>query len=47
MKLTGWPARKENPEILLEDGTRLDVHSFVSEYEEAFFGNDGISRHKT
>jgi hypothetical protein len=41
---SGWPSRKENTEILLEDGTRLDVQSFVSDYDEAFFGNDGISR---
>jgi hypothetical protein len=37
MKLIRFgPPGKENPEILLEDGTRLDVYGFVSDYEEHF-----------
>jgi 2,4-didehydro-3-deoxy-L-rhamnonate hydrolase len=27
---------KENPGVLLEDGTRLDVYGFVSDYDEHF-----------
>lgn len=30
------PPRKQNPGILLEDGTRLDVYGFVSDYDEHF-----------
>lgn len=33
---------KEKPGILLKDGTRLDVSEAVRDYDEAFFGHDGI-----
>lgn len=36
--------QNEKPGVLLEDGTRLDVSSFVSDYDEAFFGSDGIEK---
>jgi len=32
----------ERPGVLLGDGTRLDVSGFVREYDEAFFGADGL-----
>ncbi|HET8735404.1 MAG TPA: fumarylacetoacetate hydrolase family protein [Pricia sp.] len=33
----------EKPGIQLEDGTRLDVSAFGQDYNEHFFGNDGIA----
>ena len=33
----------EKPGVLLEDGTRLDVSAFGRDYDEAFFGSNGIS----
>jgi 2-keto-4-pentenoate hydratase/2-oxohepta-3-ene-1,7-dioic acid hydratase in catechol pathway len=39
----GEPGR-EKPGVLLEDGKRLDVSAAVSDYDEAFFGGDGIDR---
>lgn len=33
---------KERPGIILEDGRRVDVSGFVGEYDEAFFGGDGL-----
>ena len=36
----------ESPGVVLEDGTRLDVSSFVPDYNEAFFANAGLSRLK-
>jgi len=43
MKLArfGQPG-KEAPAVLLEDGTRIDVSGFVSDFDEAFFGGDGL-----
>jgi len=41
----GEPDR-ETPGLLLEDDTRLDVSSFVQDYDEAFFADDGVSRLK-
>ena len=41
----GEPGR-ENPGLITEDARRLDVSSFVSDYDEAFFANDGLSRLK-
>jgi 2,4-diketo-3-deoxy-L-fuconate hydrolase len=41
----GEPGR-EIPGLLLEDDTRLDVSSFVQDYDEAFFADDGVSRLK-
>jgi 2-keto-4-pentenoate hydratase/2-oxohepta-3-ene-1,7-dioic acid hydratase in catechol pathway len=35
---------KEKPGIQLEDGTRLNVTAFGQDYDENFFGNDGISK---
>ena len=37
-------AGKERPGVLLKDGSRLDVSSFVSDYNEEFFGGGGIER---
>jgi 2,4-diketo-3-deoxy-L-fuconate hydrolase len=37
---------KESPGVLMEDNTRVDVSTFVPDYDEAFFTNDGISRLK-
>ncbi len=34
----------EKPGIQLKDGTRLDVSAFVSEYDENFFGTEGIEK---
>jgi|TARA_B110000263_G_C15187327_1_gene454413 2,4-diketo-3-deoxy-L-fuconate hydrolase len=34
----------EKPGILLTNGTKLDVSSFISDYDEDFFGNDGIEK---
>jgi 2,4-diketo-3-deoxy-L-fuconate hydrolase len=39
----GEPGR-ENPGLITEDARRLDVSSFVSDYDEAFFANDGLFR---
>ncbi len=33
----------EKPGVQLEDGTRLDVSGFGQDYNEAFFGGDGLS----
>src|SRR5438128_1422790 len=35
---------KEKPGVLLKDGTRLDVSGFGSDYDEAFFTSDGLTR---
>jgi 2-keto-4-pentenoate hydratase/2-oxohepta-3-ene-1,7-dioic acid hydratase in catechol pathway len=35
---------QEKPGVLLEDGTRLDVSGFGVDYDEEFFGGDGISK---
>jgi 2-keto-4-pentenoate hydratase/2-oxohepta-3-ene-1,7-dioic acid hydratase in catechol pathway len=32
----------ERPGVLLDDGTRVDASAFVRDYDEAFFGGDGI-----
>ncbi len=37
----------EKPGIQQNDGTRLDVSGFGQDYDEDFFGGDGISRLKT
>ncbi|MFZ0758669.1 MAG: fumarylacetoacetate hydrolase family protein [Candidatus Sulfotelmatobacter sp.] len=39
----GQPGR-ERPGLILEDATRLDVSTFVKDYDEAFFADDGLSR---
>jgi len=41
----GEPGR-ETPGLLLADETRLDVSTFVQDYDEAFFADDGVSRLK-
>src|SRR5450631_4265203 len=33
---------KERPGVLLNDGRRIDVSGFNSDYDEAFFGNQGV-----
>ena len=38
----GEPGR-ERPGVIADDGTRLDVSSFVKEYDEAFFADYGLS----
>jgi 2,4-diketo-3-deoxy-L-fuconate hydrolase len=35
---------KERPGVQLADGTRLDVSAFGEDYNENFFGTDGIAR---
>ncbi|MAU15128.1 MAG: ureidoglycolate lyase [Muricauda sp.] len=35
---------KESPGIQLEDGTRIDISAFGEDYDEDFFGTDGITR---
>lgn len=37
---------KERAGVLLEDGTRLDVSAFGEDYNEHFFGSDGVARLK-
>jgi 2-keto-4-pentenoate hydratase/2-oxohepta-3-ene-1,7-dioic acid hydratase in catechol pathway len=35
---------REKPGVLLEDGTRLDVSGFGSDYDEEFFGTGGLTK---
>jgi 2-keto-4-pentenoate hydratase/2-oxohepta-3-ene-1,7-dioic acid hydratase in catechol pathway len=35
---------EEKPGVLLVDGIRLDVSAFVQDYDEAFFGSNGIDK---
>lgn len=43
MKLIRFGAiNEEKPGLLLADGTKLDVSAFVKDYDEAFFGSNGI-----
>jgi len=45
MKLIRFGKRDtEKPGVLLEDGTRLDVSAFGSDFDESFFGNEGPSK---
>lgn len=47
MKLIRFGAPgKEKPGIELDEGTRLDVSAFGKDYDEEFFGEDGISELK-
>ena len=39
----GEPGR-EKPGLQLEDGTRVDASAFGSDYDEAFFGGNGLAR---
>src|SRR5882672_8244522 len=34
----------ERPGVILDDGTRIDASGFGGDYDEAFFGGDGLSR---
>ena len=36
--------QNEKPGVQLQDGTRLDVSAFGSDYDETFFGTDGIEK---
>lgn len=43
MKLIRFGAAgQEKPGVILEDGARIDVSGFGSDYDEAFFGGDGL-----
>jgi len=43
MKLARFgPAGAERPAVLLDDNTRVDVSGFVRDFDEAFFGGDGL-----
>ena len=47
MKLIRFGAvNKEKPGILLENGKRLDVSAFCNDFDEVFFGNNGIEKLK-
>ena len=35
---------EEKPGLLLADGSKLDVSAFVHDYDEAFFGTNGIAK---
>ncbi len=35
---------KEKPGVILPDGTKIDVSKFVNDYDEQFFGNQGIEK---
>ena len=34
---------RERPGVLLNDGTRVDVSGLLRDYDEAFFGGDGLT----
>ena len=34
----------EMPGLILDDGRRIDASAFGSDYDEAFFGGDGLAR---
>ena len=34
----------ERPGVILADGRRVDVSAFGQDYDEAFFGGDGLAR---
>ena len=45
MKLFRFGAiESEKPGMILEDGSKIDASSFGEDYNEAFFGTDGLSR---
>ncbi|WP_242131391.1 fumarylacetoacetate hydrolase family protein [Aestuariivivens marinum] len=45
MKLIRFGAvDNEKPGVQLEDGTRLDISGFGQDYDESFFGGDGIDK---
>ena len=48
MKLIRFGAiNEEKPGVLLENGTKLDVSAFGHDYDEAFFGDNGIEKLQT
>lgn len=45
MKLIRFGAiNEEKPGVLLADGTKIDVSAFGQDYDEAFFGSNGINK---
>ena len=38
------PVDNEKPGVMLEDGARIDVTGFGQDFDEAFFGGDGLAR---
>ncbi|MDB4883760.1 MAG: 2-keto-4-pentenoate hydratase/2-oxohepta-3-ene 7-dioic acid hydratase [Gemmatimonadetes bacterium] len=45
MKLIRFgPVGQERPGVILADGRRIDASGFGQDYDEAFFGGDGLSR---
>src|SRR5262249_42410778 len=45
MKLIRFGERsQEKPGVLLKDGSRVDASAFGADYDEAFFGGDGLAR---
>ena len=45
MKLIRFgPAGSEKPGLLLPDGARVDASAFGSDWDERFFGSDGVAR---
>jgi 2-keto-4-pentenoate hydratase/2-oxohepta-3-ene-1,7-dioic acid hydratase in catechol pathway len=45
MKLIRFgPAGQEKPGVLAPDGRRIDASGFGQDYDEAFFGGDGLAR---
>tara|TARA_B100000989_G_scaffold296552_2_gene280042 strand:- start:1061 stop:1915 length:855 start_codon:yes stop_codon:yes gene_type:complete len=45
MKLIRFGAiNKEKPGVLLTNGTKIDVSAFGQDYDEAFFGSNGINK---
>lgn len=48
MKLARFGAPgAERPGVILDDGTRIDVSEQVRDYDEAFFGGDGLQKLRT
>ena len=37
-------AEAEKPGVMLEDGSRIDVSGFGQDFDDAFFGGDGLAR---
>ena len=45
MKLIRFGALdKEKPGVILNGGKKIDVSAFVKDYDEDFFGNEGIEK---
>jgi 2,4-didehydro-3-deoxy-L-rhamnonate hydrolase len=41
------PSGREKPGVILDDGSRLDCSAFGGDWNEAFFGNDGVRKLRT